>query len=214
MRLLKVITAAILLAAMLGFTAYDRDNIMYQAAATVRMAEDQSGATGSATVIREGVAITAAHVPVDGTTVDGLEIAEVLYTDLNTDLVILSVPGLKCPCAILAHTAPFFLEEFMVVGYPAGLGVRVVTEGRFQGALPNDTYLLTAQATGGNSGGGAFNEEGALTGILLAIGTHRIEGLMFPLRAETNYLSQAASLDQIKEALLCADGIGLCNETP
>lgn len=202
--------AALILGAIFGFTPYDRDHMMYQTAATVRLVEFQS-TIGSGVVVRPGIVLTAAHLTIDGVEegmVGNWEVAEVLYLDIELDLMVLSVPGIECPCATLASADPFFLEELLAIGYPMGFGILVVTEGRMQGTLENGLYLTTAPITMGVSGGGAFNEKGELAGIVLGVTVHLAVGpgmaMMYPLFAETNYLSQIASLDHVKEVLLAA----------
>jgi len=217
MRLFKLATAALLFFSIVGFSAYDRDNMMYQAAATVHRVLLPDG-SGSAVAIRAGTAVVAAHVVVDGIedmTIKGYEAESIEYVDFSdkVDLAIVSVPGLLCPCAELARTSPFYLEEVLSVGYPLGMGIKVTTEGRYQGDLNDERHLFTAPGIFGNSGGGIFNEEGALVAILTGGAFYRIPGAPH-LPAAVPHLAFATPIKSVKEVLLCADSIGLCDETP
>src|SRR3990167_4080127 len=76
----------------------------------------------------------------------------------DNDVVDLAIVVLKDEIvrnyASVSSTEPLQDEIVVVVGYPLGI-TEVVTIGRFQG-LVDKHYLVTAQATFGNSGGGVF----------------------------------------------------------
>ena len=76
----------------------------------------------------------------------------------DNDVVDLAIVVLKDEIvrnyASVSSTEPLQDEIVVVVGYPLGI-TEVVTIGRFQG-LVDGHYLVTAQATFGNSGGGVF----------------------------------------------------------
>ena len=71
------------------------------------------------------------------------------------DLAIIVLQDATVPnYASVTSQEPLQDEIVVVVGYPLGI-TEVVTVGRFQGFI-NGHYLVTAQSTFGNSGGGVF----------------------------------------------------------
>lgn len=134
----------------------------------------------SGVVIAPGTILTAKHcVGIGDVTVDGKP-ASFERTDPASDLALLKFDG-GCPCAHFGP-APKIDDEVLVIGYPYGsiLGpTNVVTRGTVHGTVDKGelserfghTFVLTAPASPGNSGGGVFALHGdrwLLVGILVA----------------------------------------------
>lgn len=139
----------------------------------------------SAVVMREGVAVTAAHCILGQTaTVSGLAVTSISTT--VGDAAEVQVPGLACPCA---EALPGVTEQdrpVVAIGFPYNL-IQVATFGTLQGAIDysGTTLLLaTAPIAPGDSGGGLFvvqNGRPYLVGILSA--TTTVGGLSFAVLA-------------------------------
>jgi S1-C subfamily serine protease len=158
--------------------------------------KNSAGIFCSGVPIRDGLVLTAAHC------VDDLapEVGTVLVTgDARFDLALVLAPDAHCPCARIADSDAAMDEQVVVVGYPRGL-TQVVTVGTSQGVVEESKELpyggprlvTTAQAAGGNSGGGAFvyrAGEYQLVGILVEGLDHLTFSL--PVGAINNFLQPA-----------------------
>lgn len=94
------------------------------------------------------------------------------YANSVLDLAVLIVPGAPCPCSTIREEPAREGELAMVVGYPYGIA-RVTTYGEVQGRFTNpedkqEYVLVTAPTAPGNSGGGVFDMQGYLMGIMVA----------------------------------------------
>lgn len=135
---------------------------------------------GSAVVIEEGYALTAAHVIEDKKdlklhTDAGVVPFGVIKIDKTNDIALIRAPVL-CPCVKLSEQVPTPDTEVVVVGYPLGdrIGVQILTNGYYQGITPATGLIVTtAHAAPGNSGGGLFAKNAAgeyrLLGIVVQI---------------------------------------------
>ncbi len=164
---------------------------------------------GSGVLIRDGVLLTAAHVArIPGLFVmkDGKKLIAVpVRMDEKADLAIMLVEGLKCPCASIAKLNPKEDTPVRTVGYPnfTQIGVKVVTSGAIQGYHPADEtnnteyFVSTAAASPGNSGGGLFDKQGRLVGI---VDRMYVLGSMFSYQV-FNYITFGPSVKTIKAFL-------------
>ena len=91
------------------------------------------------------------------------QVATVAKIDRELDIVLLRIQS-ACPCASLGEM-PKTGDGVAAVGYPMGMGIQVLTEGRWQGLLDQIYANHTAQIAYGNSGGGVFNAKGDLVGV-------------------------------------------------
>jgi serine protease Do len=130
----------------------------------------------------EGYAVTNYHVvdhvkSVQVTTNDGtLYTAKVIGADQKTDLALIKVDGKNdFPFVKFADQPPRVGDWVVAVGNPFGLGGTVTAgivsaRGRDIGAGPYDDYMqIDAPINKGNSGGPAFDVNGAVVGVNTAI---------------------------------------------
>ena len=141
--------------------------------------EDPSG-LGSGVIINPHCALTARHV-VSGSpdqvaiTQDGKEHHVIKsYKAEFSDLAVICVDDefMVVPIQLRDNMPPQYAPIF-VIGNPLGVQ-NVLTIGNYQG---DDN--ITAPIAWGNSGGGVFDETGALIGIVVAIRIKRIENYVF-----------------------------------
>ncbi len=154
--------------------------------AIVRVATGD-GADGSGVVVDHNRVITAAHVIEDDDVTlvwvdNGYRPAQVLATDMKTDLALLSVStGLLQPLR-LAQTGPRQQEPVWAVGYPLALDL-TTTHGEFQ-KWNNGSLFTSAPIKAGNSGGGLLRcEHGRfeLAGMVRAYGAVYRDGELYSL---------------------------------
>jgi S1-C subfamily serine protease/peptidoglycan hydrolase-like protein with peptidoglycan-binding domain len=151
----------------------------------------------------DGRILTNQHV-VDGCRrmiVDGKDDAEVLATDEDNDLALLSLPQTREETAVakFAPIAPRLNSDVTVVGYPlygllGGLNVTRGVVSALSGLRGNMTFIqISAEVQPGNSGGPALNEKGYVIGVvqskLDALRLSRISGdipqnINFAVRAD------------------------------
>lgn len=140
------------------------------------------GGQCSAVMIAPSRALTAAHckeIPNGSLIIDGVAypVAGVYVIREGVDLAMMVVPSAPCPCATVKGAPEAEGSALYVVGYPRGL-LRAVTQGTVQGSIPlpdydGQTYGVTdARTAPGNSGGGVFNSDGQLIGIITATDGH------------------------------------------
>jgi S1-C subfamily serine protease len=138
------------------------------------VAADGSQSFGSGVVIAADLLATACHVTRDAKTIEvahGVKrwIAKVEAGSLAHDLCLISVPKLDLPAvAIRASESLRPGEHVIAAGFPSGGDLAIhdgVVEGlyRFDGG---QVIRTSATFDAGASGGGLFDEEGALVGLL------------------------------------------------
>ena len=131
-----------------------------------------------------------------------LEIS-ILKQDEMSDLALLEVKQLYCPCAPLARSAPKPDVKVYSVGFPMNqfVGIQIVTEGTYQGMHVNK-YIVTSPIAPGNSGGGTFIKAKSGTFYLIGIVTDTIAmSYGFGSVIFFTHLAMAAPLNVIKEFL-------------
>jgi serine protease Do len=148
----------------------------------------------------DGYAVTNNHVvdhakSVQVTADDGtVYTAKVIGTDPKTDLAVIKVDSKKdFPFVKFADHSPRVGDWVVAVGNPFGLGGTVTAgivsaRGRDIGAGPYDDYVqIDAPINKGNSGGPAFDEDGAVIGVNTAIYSPSggSVGIGFDIPAET-----------------------------
>ena len=144
-----------------------------QARASVHLVNVRGG-NGSGVMVAPFLMLTAAHVVGDGkdiTVGPKAYPAKLVHKDEKNDIALLHV-AIVCPCAPFA-LPPKQDDTVLVVGFPVNhnIGIQIATEGRIQG-LKENRLQLSAQAVGGNSGGGVFVMQGGewrLAGILVEV---------------------------------------------
>ena len=142
---------------------------------TVRaVAADGSQSYGSGVVIANDLLATTCHVTRDATTIEVTHgakrwVASVESGSLTHDLCLISVPKLDLPAvAIRASESLRPGERVIAAGFPGG-GDLAVHGGVVEGLYRYDGgHVIRTSATfeAGASGGGLFDEEGALIGLL------------------------------------------------
>ncbi len=163
-------------------------------------AGEASGAGSGVIWTEDGYIVTCNHV-IDGANVirviftDGTSYyADVVGTDAQTDLAVLKIQatGLK---AVVARGSSLILGETAIaIGNPLGVLANTASEGILS-ALARDITVegqtmtllqTTAAVNSGNSGGGLFDINGSLIGIVNAKSTGTsVEGLGFAIPIET-----------------------------
>ena len=138
------------------------------------VAADGSVSNGSAVVIATNLLATACHVTREAKTI------EVTYRDrswratvesgsMTHDLCLVSVPNLDLPPVAIRGSASLQIgERVIAAGFPGG-GDLAVREGGVEGLYAYDGgQVIRTSATfdAGASGGGLFDAEGALVGLL------------------------------------------------
>ena len=176
LRNLAYFAAGVFLAAsfMLGTTHVRADHpYRERVAATVHLVTGPNMSC-SAVMIAPERALTAAHCL--GMDSPVMTVGETDYPVLEgyaagpRDVAILIVPGAPCPCATVAETQAVEGAPVTTVGYPFGV-IRMVTYGELQGHIvdPSDGQeyiVVTTLGAPGNSGGGVFDANGDLIGIV------------------------------------------------
>ena len=138
------------------------------------VAADGSVSNGSAVVIATNLLATACHVTREAKTIeishrDRSWRATVESGSLIHDLCLVSVPNLDLPPVAIRGSASLQVgERVTAVGFPGG-GDLAVRDGVVEGLYPYDGgQVIRTSATfdAGASGGGLFDAEGALAGLL------------------------------------------------
>jgi len=207
----KLITGGILVLALFlsGASPYNNQfiNKRNDAAATVHQMTDSSVEVAcSVVMIAPERALTARHClqmesPV--VTIDGVNYPVTFgYGNPVLDLAILTIPDAPCPCAKPTDNKLQVGEQVMLIGFPYSIA-KVVTYGEMQARVVLDAVeyaVVTAPARPGNSGGGVFNEQGELIGIVSMADITgyitfivEIEPLLSPIKITEHNLDEANS---------------------
>lgn len=130
---------------------------------------------GSAVVIAKNEVITNCHVVANASNIVVINngaphVATAIKPDWQHDLCILKVENLDAPIAKMRPSKELRYEEpVFTIGYPHFLAVPTSTFGVVKGLFPLDDSVVirTTSAFGlGASGGGVFDDEGHLVGII------------------------------------------------
>lgn len=128
----------------------------------VRMLGDRAC---SGVVIQPGLVLTASHcVAAPSLEIAGTAPTVVANGDDRLDYALLRFPDavVSCPCAPISDREAERDESLVIVGFPIGIGVQVLTRGDSQGVQDNPhlpfgrRLVTTVPVAGGNSGGGVF----------------------------------------------------------
>jgi hypothetical protein len=134
-----------------------------------------SNGLGSAVVIAKDQVITNCHVVADAKNIKVLAHGEALNTsaikpDWYHDLCILTVENLDAPIAKMGASKHLHYDTpILTVGYPDTTSQPINTFGKVKGLFPmDDSFIIRATSTFklGASGGGMFDEEGHLVGVI------------------------------------------------
>lgn len=124
--------------------------------------------TGTYVVVAEGYAFTAGHVVELIQYMDDAEEWEIVHADYQNDVVLVKDPSFHCPCAPLADQLPVLYSKVWSVSHPRGTELDIVVDGRYQG-MEGTRQIYTVNSVNGSSGGGIFNTNGELIGIISAV---------------------------------------------
>ena len=193
---MKYVLATLALTGLLSLTACTESARGY-----VRLIGADMG-NGSAVVLSPGVLLTAKHVAEAAPElfIEPQHIkVKVLRVSKDHDLALVSAPGVECPCVELAPYAPSIDDEVTIVGFPLNGTVKtqIVTKGTLQGILEN-SYVTTAPATFGNSGGGLFVNN-KLVGILVTMAGQPVPSPFGTMGTPVNYLTMSINWQTIKD---------------
>ncbi|MGB8337807.1 MAG: tetratricopeptide repeat-containing serine protease family protein [Burkholderiales bacterium] len=128
---------------------------------------------GSGVVIAEGVVATNCHVTRYAKSIEvikgGLHIkADEQISDVENDICILKVQGMTAPVVNVAKAKTRLGQEVVALGYVAGLGPRI-SAGKITSLYEHRGSRViesTAVFTSGASGGGLFDRQGNLLGLV------------------------------------------------
>lgn len=167
----------------------------------VRLLASTDG-NGSGVVIAPGLILTAKHVAVFANNLylepEHIPV-KLLRESKDHDIALLEVKGVQCPCAPISSDLRDRLDELVtVVGYPlhGAVKLQVRTQGHVQGIRLGE-LVLTAPVTFGNSGGGVFDLDGKLIGILTGVAQQPFLIGIMEAASPANYLSSAVNLEAI-----------------
>jgi serine protease Do len=146
---------------------------------------------GSGVMIAEGIAATNCHVTRYAKSIEvikgGLSVtAESQISDLEHDVCILKAPGMKVPVVNKANSKLRVGQEVVAFGYIAGLGPRM-SAGEVTSLYEyNSSRVIesTAAFTSGASGGGLFDRQGKLLGLVTFFRRGKDEGSHFSIPAD------------------------------
>lgn len=131
-------------------------------------------ASGSGVVVDRDTVITNCHVVENGMAIKARQGSEqfdaaVELADETHDLCRLRVPGLNAPSVAMGSVASLSVgQKVYAIGSPQGLDL-TLSDGLVSSLRegPDGTYIQTsAPVSPGSSGGGLFNEQGQLVGIV------------------------------------------------
>lgn len=166
---------------------------------------------GAGVIVRsDGLVMTAAHVVNKHrryrvTTTSGIQaVARLVAIDSQQDIAVLKFDAHTVPAAPLAATAKLPVgAPIIAIGTPAGepftvtAGIITTTRQRFPWTAYDDLVGVDARIVGGNSGGGIFNQEGELVGILSLGGMNQALGYAVPIDRAREVLKHVASADKL-----------------
>lgn len=141
---------------------------------TVNLPDGKQG-LGSAVVIAKNEVITNCHVVTNASDVSVVVNGEphkatAIKADWHHDLCMLTVENLDVPAVKMgASKALHYEESIFTIGYPDEVKTPVSTYGVVKGLFPmDDSVVIRASSTFrlGASGGGAFDDEGNLVGVI------------------------------------------------
>ena len=130
---------------------------------------------GSAVVISKDEVVTNCHVVADASNIvvvnnGAPHVATAIKPDWHHDLCLLKVENLDAPIAKIGSSNNLKYEESVfTIGYPHFLAVPTSTFGVVKGLYPMDGSVIIRATSAfglGASGGGVFNDEGYLVGII------------------------------------------------
>ncbi len=163
-------------------------------------AGEQSGAGSGVIWTADGYIVTCNHV-VDGfsiirvTLADGSTFfADVVGTDARTDLAVLKIAASKLPAVTARGTELVLAETVIAIGNPLGVLSNTVSAGILSCLTREITVegqtmsliQIDAAVNHGNSGGGLFDANGSLIGIVNAKSTgDSVEGIGFAIPITT-----------------------------
>ncbi len=138
---------------------------------------ETDGGHGTGVVVIKGIVLTNFHLlnAGSGIKVDGKE-ATILKADPKNDLLLLAADTAQVTPLVLALEITQD-EEVIVVGNPLG-HKRMISRGRVIDITESKIYI-DAHIFLGSSGSGAFNADGALIGIVVAIEGGEGDGFPF-----------------------------------
>lgn len=141
---------------------------------------DSDESTGSGTILNDHCVLTAEHLVAENShqkiiAQDQKEYSVTQYYKAEfSDLAVMCVKETwNYPAVKLNEEMPKQYEPIFVIGNPIGIH-NILTTGNYQG---DDS--ISAPITFGNSGGGAFDEQGHLIGIVIAVAIKEIQGSVF-----------------------------------
>lgn len=168
--------------------------------------ETTSVSTGSGVIITENGYIVTCHHVIEGASEINITLnsgkkyqATLVGSDASSDIALLYINTDRAlPFAKLGNSSDLILGEAVVaIGNPLGTLYRTVTAGVISGlnrkVATNDGYVMTllqtdAAVNSGNSGGGLFNLDGELIGIVNAkYAQTGVEGLAFAIPIDWAY---------------------------
>lgn len=130
---------------------------------------------GSGVVISEDEVVTSCHVVRNGKDIqlnvgDAILHATAVKPDWKHDLCVLEVPNLNVPVIVLGESNTLHHNQaIFTIGYPGGVKSPVSTFGEVKGLFAMDGSVIVQASSAfepGASGGGAFDDEGHLIGII------------------------------------------------
>jgi hypothetical protein len=137
--------------------------------------ENGSYGLGSAVVIAKDQVVTNCHVVANATSINVVNngaplLVTAIKPDWHHDLCILKVENLDAPIAKIGSSKNLKYEQSVfTIGYPSFLPVPTSTYGVVKGLYPmDDSVVIRATSTFGlgASGGGVFDDEGNLVGVI------------------------------------------------
>ena len=159
--------------------AMPEENLLHELNAQVLRVEvkhnNGSNGLGSAVVIAKDQVITNCHVVADAKNIKVLAHGEALNAsaikpDWYHDLCILTVENLDAPIAKMGASKHLHYDTpILTVGYPDTTSQPINTFGKVKGLFPmDDSFIIRATSPFklGASGGGMFDEEGHLVGVI------------------------------------------------
>ena len=180
---LLLIAALLAVQALPSRAALARAEIMGLAASVLRIEvprERGAVSLGSAVAVGPERVVTNCHVTRDGRAIHVLRggvrwPAHALRSDFARDLCLLGVPGLKAPVVPLGHASALAIgQRVAALGYTGGVGIQSSAGQVLELHRHDGGHVIQSnnRFSSGASGGGLFDEQARLVGIL----TFRLRG--------------------------------------